>query len=208
MKEPLRSSALRIADSHQAAAFANPLRRKLLLSLTAREASLADVARLMRVDLRRVHHHATALCALGLLTVVRERARAGRAIKMYRAVARSFFVPQDLVPAEPASPLAVEMELSAARIRAATRSGVLYDVDESGAPRMRAVSRPNADAVPAVEIWKVLRLSRSDALGLRDELANCLRNYAERENERGETYLLHCALAPKRRTKRALRYQL
>ena len=156
------------------------------------------MARFTRVDLRRVHHHVTALCTLGLVAVVRERPRAGRAIKIYRAVARAFFVPRQFAPAEPAPPLAVELELSLARVRAATSSGVLYDVDENGAARMRAVIRENLHAVPATEIWKILRLSRSDALRLSGEFAKCLRNYAKRENERGDTYLVHCALAPKR----------
>jgi hypothetical protein len=198
MKEPIRSRPLRIGDARTAAAFAHPLRRRLLLFLAAREASLTQIARLTRVDLRRVHHHVTALCALGLIVVVQERPRAGRAIKIYRAVAPAFFVPQNLTAAEPAAPLAVEMEKSLGRMRAMTRSGVIYEVSETGTARMRPVSRPGPGAVPTAEIWQVLRLSRSDAEHLAGDLASCLRRYAQKDSERGEPYVVHCALAPRR----------
>jgi DNA-binding transcriptional ArsR family regulator len=202
MKEPPRSRPLQISDAQTAAALSHPLRRRLLLSLAAREASLAELARLTRVDLRRTHHHVIALLALGLVVVVRERPRAGRAIKIYRAVAQAFFIPQQLAPADAASPLADELSKSLARVREASRSGVLYDVDENGAPRMRAVDRSPSASVRSVEIWKLLRLSRSDALKLGGELVQCLRRYAERENERGESYLVHCAMAPRAGSRR------
>jgi len=168
-----------------------------LLFLVTREASLAEVARLTRVDLRRVHHHVTALHALGLVQIVQERPRAGRPINIYRAVSRAFFVPENLSPAEPAMSLAVELGNSLARMRAATRSGVIYEVDENGAARMRLVSRSSESAAPA-EIWSAPRLSRSDALRLGNELANCVRRYAAKESRTGEIYLVHCALAPRR----------
>jgi len=202
MKEPPRSRPLRVGDARTAAAFAHPLRRRLLLFLAAREASVVELARRTRVDLRRAHHHVTALLALGLVVVQHEQARAGRAIKIYRAVARAFFVPQHLAPAESPAPLAVAMNESLARIRAASRAGLLYEVGENGAARMRVISRPRNEANPGVEIWQMLRLSRSDALKLGGDLASCLRRYAGNETDRGEPYLVHCALAPSAAAKR------
>lgn len=67
--------------------------RRVLGAFLAGEGTVAGSARETGLDLRIVHRDVRALCAAGLLTVVREEKRAGRPIKVYRAVASAFFVP-------------------------------------------------------------------------------------------------------------------
>lgn len=57
------------------------------------ENSVAAVARTLGLDLRRVHRDVQALLGTGLLKLVREQARSGRAIRIYAASAPAFFVP-------------------------------------------------------------------------------------------------------------------
>jgi hypothetical protein len=57
------------------------------------ENSVAGAARELNLDLRLVHRDVGALLSAGLLQVVREQKRAGRAVKVYTATAPAFFVP-------------------------------------------------------------------------------------------------------------------
>lgn len=57
------------------------------------ENSVAGAARELNLDLRLVHRDVGALLSAGLLQVVREQKRAGRAVKVCTATAPAFFVP-------------------------------------------------------------------------------------------------------------------
>lgn len=67
--------------------------RQVLGAFLAGESSVSGAARRTGIDLRIVHRTVLALHSAGLLQIVREKRRAGRAIKIYAAVAPSFFVP-------------------------------------------------------------------------------------------------------------------
>nr|WP_246363427.1 helix-turn-helix domain-containing protein [Deinococcus budaensis] len=67
--------------------------RQVLGAFLAGEQTVAGAARRLELDLRTVHRDVRALCAAGLLRLVREQKRAGRAVKVYAAVAPAFFVP-------------------------------------------------------------------------------------------------------------------
>jgi predicted ArsR family transcriptional regulator len=188
---------LRITDARLAAVFADPLRRRLLLRLTGHERSLADLARVEGLELKRVHYHVTVLHALGLLVVMREKPRAGRAVKMYRASADAFFVPAKFMGVGASATLAVEMGNSLARLRDQSLDGVVYDLGEGDVARMRSLTRPRSNAAPAAENWKVLRLSRSEALRLARDISLCIEACAERHRAGGDVYLVHFALAPR-----------
>jgi len=71
MKDDTLSRAHRVSDRRAAAAFADPLRRRLVLELARRERALAELATSTGLDLKRVHYHVTALKKLGLVTVTR-----------------------------------------------------------------------------------------------------------------------------------------
>lgn len=67
--------------------------RRVLGAFLAGESSVSGAARRTGADIRIVHREVLALTAAGLLHVLREEQRAGRAIKIYAAVASAFFVP-------------------------------------------------------------------------------------------------------------------
>lgn len=67
--------------------------RRVLGAFLAAENTVAAAARELQLDIRLVHRDVLALLAAGLLQLVREQKRAGRAVKVYRASAPAFFVP-------------------------------------------------------------------------------------------------------------------
>jgi hypothetical protein len=66
--------------------------RRVLGAFLGREQTVAGAARETGLDLRVVHRDVQALTRAGLLRVLRERARAGRPVKVYRARADDLFV--------------------------------------------------------------------------------------------------------------------
>ena len=60
--------------------------------------SVSEAAELLRVPLARTHYWVRSLHDAGLLKVVAEVPRKGRAIKRYRAIAREFVVPAAALP--------------------------------------------------------------------------------------------------------------
>ena len=186
---------MRIDDPRAAAVFSDPLRRRLVLRLIGQEQSIAALAAATGMELKRVHYHVTALLDLGLLLVTQERARAGRAVKMYRAAAEAFYVPDVLGHNGPQEALAANLADSLAAVRRRTRSGVVYHLDQ-GSPRMQAVCTRQATHPVIAERWKVLRLSRAQAERLAEDLTRCLKTYTDSQERGARGYLVHIALAP------------
>ncbi len=65
-----------------------------------RERTLSEAAEELGVKLPSLLYHVGKFTELGLLEVVREQKRGGRAVKIYRATADAFFVPYPLTPSE------------------------------------------------------------------------------------------------------------
>ena len=196
MKDTILSSAYRASNARTAAAFANPLRRRLLLLLAVHDYSLAELAKKTSQDLKILHYHITQLRKLGLLVVARTQRRAGRPIKYYRAKARAFFVPSAVMPSPHAKALMVELTDSLAKQRQKSDEGVLYCVAEDGTPQMRPIQHLPAEKSLSADQWRVLRLSRGEAVQLTKTVSDCLEPYSMRQSD-GELYLLHFALVPR-----------
>ncbi|HEY0748129.1 MAG TPA: helix-turn-helix domain-containing protein [Steroidobacteraceae bacterium] len=213
MTGSILSRAFAVTDGRAAAAFAQPLRRRLVLLLAGHERSVAEMAALMRLDLKYLHYHIGVLQRLGLLMVAHERARPGRPIKVYRAVSKSFFVPGRVTSAGPSAAMHAELRDSLAKVREPSLGGTLYYVDENDAPRMQFIGKPASKPLSATEtateIWQVLTLSRAEALRLTTDIAACLKSCAHRDRGTTQDYLVHFAvaprLAPKKGRARALR---
>jgi len=196
MQHDILSRALRVTDRRAAAVFSVPLRRRLVLHLIGQERSLAEIANDTGLDLKRLHYHVTVLTKLGLLVVAHEQKRAGRPIKMYRATAKAFFVPEDAAHTGPDEVLTAELRRSLAKQRTRSRAGIVYHLGGDGEPRMQPVRRSPAKGVPAVEHWRVLRLSQLDALRLSKDIEDRFKAYADSHDGSAESYLVHFALAP------------
>jgi hypothetical protein len=197
MKETLLSRAFAVTNGRAAMALSQPLRRRLVLLLGVHERSVAELAALMRVDLKYLHYHVGVLQRLGLLVVAHERARPGRPIKVYRAVSKSFFVPGRVTSAGPSAAMHAELRDSLAKVREPSLGGTLYYVDENDEPRMQFIAKPASDSLSAIEIWRVLTLSRAEALRLTRDIAARLKTCAHRDRGTTQDYLVHFALAPR-----------
>jgi len=195
MKDAALSRTLRVKDKRTARAFADPLRRRLLLTFVGREQALAEVAHASRLDLKRLHYHVTALKKLGLVAVTRTQRRAGRPIKFYRAVADAFFVPAELETAPPHVRLTADLRTALNRAREASREGVLYDVDDNGIARMRMLGVPSSGSRTSAEIWRFVRLVPDDAPRLAAAMERIINTHAS-DRPGANAYLVHFAFAP------------
>ena len=200
MPDDLLSRAFRVGGRKAAAAFSDPLRRRLVLLLAGRERSAGELASTMGVELKRLHYHLVTLEKLGLLVVAARRARAGREVKLYRAVANAFFVPAEATTASPSTALAAELHAAQARLADPSREGALYHLGDEGEFLMRPVNSQGAEQVPTADCWRVLQLSPAEALRLAAELDGCLKAAVERSHGATKTYLAHFAFAPRSKT--------
>jgi hypothetical protein len=187
---------LYVTSAKAAAAFSTARQRNLVLQLVNRERSLKELADLSRISISLLHYHVGRLQALGLLEVVRYKARSGRPMKIFRSVARVFFVPAHLMSQSPEDELYAELRACADRNRRGAKGdGMLYFVDEHGAPRAQKI-RSKA-ATPWAEFWLAISLSNADAQSLAKEMKLLLSRYERRDAARTRAYVVHCAMMPK-----------
>ncbi|MDP9149941.1 MAG: winged helix-turn-helix domain-containing protein [Myxococcota bacterium] len=181
-----------IVDPKAAAVFATPRQRKLLLSVVDEERSLSQLARLTETPLNLLHHHIRKFMRLGLVTIARETSRAGAPMKYYRATARAFFVPAELMDPELGAGLNSKLNDLLVRSRARALQGVVYSHDGSG-PRMRLV-RGTSSRSTATELWAELRLSDAAAASMADDLRRLLHRYEACASKTHRRHLIHAAV--------------
>jgi DNA-binding transcriptional ArsR family regulator len=185
---------IQIVDPRAAAVFAAPRQRKILLSLVDEERSLSQLARLTETPLNLLHHHVRKFRQLGLVIIAREEPRAGAPIKYYRATARAFFVPAELMPADLDAGLTAKLRDRLARSVARAIQGVVYSHDGKG-PRMRIV-RDMEPRTTAIELWVEIDLAEADAAALANDLRALLHRFDGRTRKTRRRYLIHAAMAP------------
>jgi len=177
--------------------FGNPMLRRLLLWFSREPRSVGEASLAIGIDIRRVHYQVRRLEALGLLRAVGSRSRAGRPVRLYRAVARSFFVPFDAAPAGFGDALTVELRETLAMELARGGGGMLFRASLAGSVRGRIVLDDRRRG-GATEMWRVLRLDPSQADALKLELRALLNRYQREPGGAAvRNYLIHAALAPR-----------
>jgi hypothetical protein len=192
MKETVESSPLRIDHPATAAVFAKPLPRRVLMAF-AEARSMTEAAALVGLPLARIHYHARRLTELGLLRVVRSHKRGGRPIRIYRASARTYFVPLALLPALPQPELARALRAALEAQRIAGSAGMLV----AAGPEGRITVRHVGGAGEGLDAWLSLPLAASQARALADDLRALLARYASAAS-RGRSrrpYIVRAALA-------------
>jgi hypothetical protein len=193
MKDEILSRMV-VRDERAALLFTQPQQRRLLLWFARRPKSVGEAAAALGMDLKRAHYFIRRLADLGLLVVAGERRRAGRPVKLYRAVADSFFIPHVVSPRGFGDDLAGELRESLARELMHGEGGILFTANKEGAVRGRLVGAPGPGG--GAEMWRVLRLSRAEVAALRQDLAALLNRYQRRPGEAGgDVYLVHAAVA-------------
>lgn len=182
-----------ITSEAAARVFANERSRLILLALIDRTRSPAELAVLTSTRLSLLSYHLKRLVTLGLARVEYEMPRAGRAVRHYRATAKSFFVPARLTGPLPRHDRTAHLQAALERSFAGSYSGVLYDHDRG--PRMRIVSDGEGPR-GATDLWHRCALAPDDVRALSRELFELFDRYARLDRPNGRRYILHAALAP------------
>ena len=183
---------LDIEDATTAALLSRPVLQRVMAVLISRECAMAELARLSGMSYSLLSHHLKRLRERGLVVVSGHAARAGRPSALYRAAARSFFIPSHWCSDLPGERMA--RELREALALAGGPQGVLL-FEEDG-PRLRLVTaQPRTEAT---DLWLRLRLSAGDARLFNEELRALFERWRGQEAVGPDLYLLHgaCVRAP------------
>lgn len=183
-----------VQDAKTAKVFSNSSQRQMLLQLVVQERSLQCLATMLRMPLSLAYYHVGRLRALSLIEIARREPRAGRAVKLYRALAKSFFVPARLLSRSPSDKLSTELRaaLERGRSRASGSGGTMYYVDGRSMPRMRPVEGRYAQV--AFEAWRILEITDRDARELAKQMSALLSRYERLHSAGTRVYLAHCAV--------------
>ena len=189
------SRVFRVRDPRAAAVFVDPKSRRILMGFVRSPLSVGEATAAFNLNLKSLHYHVRRLVDFGLLVEVGKRPRDGRPIKLYRTVAKAFYVSGDLAPKLFGDDLSREMRECLERRASRTDTGIIFAASRAGAPRARTLVSERGP-VAAIEMWRVLRLDPQEADGLRKELLGVLTRYERAASTNGgEVFLVHAALA-------------
>lgn len=196
VEAPDSTRCLTIRSAAAAAALADDRVRSLLVLFTPAARPLAEVARCSGMRLKDLHYQARKLVRLGLLCVVGERPRAGRPIKLYRAVADQFFVPDELLPNPFVRSLSVELDEVLLRSDFTPGHGTLFGVGPDGERYIRRVTE-DGDMGEMFDLWLMLRLSRSDLAEFKDAIRAVMLEFENRSGPGQRPYLFRSTAVPR-----------
>lgn len=203
-------NSMQVSDPQVAAFLMDPIKRQRVRPFLGQENTVKGAAEELGISISLMHHHTQKMLALGLLKVVREVPRAGKAILWYRSVADAFYVPFSLTSFETMQAAYLKGEapwqqrFTEGLLKVAlqmetpeTTWGVLirrdqhgdFDVTSSFGPDQEAPELPGAQW----SNWTEIHLTPDEALALRAELQNIWLRY--RGKRSGQRYLLRLGLA-------------
>ena len=104
-KHASSSNTLVVSDPEMAEVLSDPAHLRFIAPFIGFERTVGEVAHETNSTLSTTYRRVKRYCELGILEVVRERERNGKALKLYRAVAEVFFVPNRLTNGEERSAL-------------------------------------------------------------------------------------------------------
>ena len=186
------SGAHRVDDPAAAKLLTKEDYRTVLGAFLGRERSVGEAAAELRLGLDETLYRVRRLHQAGLLEVRATRPRAGRAVKLYRAVHDAWFVPFEALPYADLEETFLELHLAHARViaRAAAHalrrsewSGYRIERLEDGRLWMRGVRADgsgygsSADDEGATDAMVELRLAPDDARRLNAELTDLVQRY-------------------------------
>jgi Helix-turn-helix domain len=181
----------RITTQAAAAVFASPRQSRIVQTLIGEPLTLADLARLTDTPLNLLHYHVNKCIKLGLIRIAHAKPRAGRAMKYYRASARSFFVPAELISEWPGAERTQDLRDTLDRGNARSIEGVNFT--HNGMHPCILLVKDRAATSHAVELWLDVGLSSADAVTLFEDLRQLLERYRARGKEGEPNYLVHLA---------------
>lgn len=208
--------SLEVRDPKAAQVLTDLSRLRFLIPFITSELTLSEAAERLGLKLNTMHYHVRRLIALGLLEIVREEPRRGRAIKIYRATSPDYFVPFEATSTETLEELVAglqrrtddifrknlvrtyleEVEGVGIRVQRSSEGKVVIQVD-TPARRLSAQPEPERMTEPAVEMRDTtLKLEFEEAKALQRDLDALLEKYNGQPH--GQSYLLRIGLTPLR----------
>lgn len=182
-----------ITNPKAAAVFATSLPARIVQTLIGETLSLAALANMTQTPLSLLHYHVKKCVSLGLIEVVREQRRAGRAVKHYRAKARTFFVPLDLMAHLPGTEMTRQLRAALDRNQARSVEGVNFTHD--GQRPCAFLVKDRTSQATAIELWLDIGLRSADAQELINDLKALLDRYRARGVDNEPRHLVHLAVA-------------
>jgi hypothetical protein len=179
-----------ISKPSAAAVFASARQRKIVQTLISEELTLGALSRATQTPLNLLLYHVAKCIGLGLIEIVRHQRRAGRAVKYYRATAKTFFVPAELIAEMPGTGLTEQLRMSLDRCLSNSLEGINFTHD-GRTPRAHLV-KDSLKSIP-IELWLDVGLGSADAEQLAVELQSVVDRFRARGNKRQPRHLVHLA---------------
>ena len=201
-----------ITESEAAALLTDPQGQRFLAPFLAKESSVAEAAKQLGIPTNSLLYRVNQMARLGLIQVVREEARAGRPIKIYRSSADAFFVPFALTPAESLEALLTPTGSHWDRLfvrnatqmlsRAYPEIGIQIWRGETDELYAKPASEPgrwldfsSPEVPPMLAFWSAgLWLNEEQARSLQLEMVQLYQRYAQFKGK--QRYITHLAMAP------------
>ncbi len=204
-------SILSVDNPEAAAILTNPHTLRQLEPFLAREMTVKEAAQETGEKPNTVLSRVRRFLRAGLLEVVREEPRQGRALKVYRGVADGFFIPFEATSAESLEAALAERDaywqdllrhnVVRARLEKVETYGTRIYRDARGrlqvqmavAPEQNLTTLANDD--PAVlSAWREAYLDFEDAKALQREMFDLLKRYQQKRG--AQRYIVRLGLAP------------
>ena len=195
MKDDRLSRAVALEDPRAAEALADHRGREMLMLFAPEPRTIGEAAAASGIELRRLHHHVGRLCAAGLVRVVGERRRAGRPMKLYRAVSDSFFVRDELLGRPFMQSLADELAQSILGESFSSGRGILYTIDANGDGQAERIDEEDAPG-KAISLFFLARIRPTDLPALKEELRAVIERFEKPALSDARPYIVHAAAAP------------
>lgn len=204
--------SLTVTEPAVAAALMNPRTLRQLEPFLNCERTVLEAARESGVKPNTMLARVKRFVTLGLLVVAREVPRAGRAVKVYRTSAESFFVPYEITPSETLEVSMQERERywerllrkNVVRVRSEDVGswGTRIYRDTRGRLQVQAALTPvqnytmlAPERPAALSAWRdAIYLDFDEAKALQREMFDLLKKYQQKSG--AQRYILHLGLAP------------
>lgn len=204
-----------VSDPPAAAFLTDPVRRRYFLPFLGRTSTVSQAAAELRIETNAMLYRVQQMLGLGLLCEDHLEPRAGRAVRHYRGISSSCFVPFAATPFETHRAQVKRNEFAqhqtfAAALSAVRHSqmsqdgwGTLLERDSIGSI---TVAPARLDSTTAVSIqsseflstWSELHLSADRARNLEARLRELMAEFTQQPSEAGGgRYLLHLGFVPR-----------
>ena len=216
MKEPKSPSILVISNPEAADALVNPTTLRQLEPFLGRDCTVSQAAEETGEKANTVLSRVRRFVKLGLLKIVREERRKGRAVKVYRSAADVFFIPFETTSAESLEAMMQERDsywenlLRHGVVRARAEDvgtwGTRVYRDERGRLQVQTAVTPeknytmlDLDRPAVLSAWRdSVYLDFEDAKALQREMFALLQRYHQKRG--AQRYVVRLGVAPVERS--------